>query len=1002
MPAAIPFIIQAAAAYFGASALTTAALTIAASYAVASREKRKAERQARNAFNDSLQDRLTQIRSSISPAVYVLGTVRKGGTLMYAESLGAKKEVLDTVTAFARNKCDLIAYYLGDERVELAGVGSVLDSKYGRTTVEPKTESLQVTTGTGSATLELSNAPYAPAIIGYYPSALGTVVAAARQGTNNFKLTATALVGNTLTVSGLPNGVSTVTVTYNILKYTAIALAYASGDPNQAALQSTTSSLNTKWTPNHRLRGVAHMRTQFYYDETAYFSGAPAIGAVLTGGTVSDGSLTYSFFDPRTSASLAQTKNPALLAAWFMTLPRRLGGWGVPSTWIDWTTVADAANICDEMVTVKTITGAGTEQIRRYECDTVIGTDNSPVDNLDIILSAMAGRRCFTGGLYKIFAGAFRSAIVTLTDADVIGDKSITADPSGGDDSPPNVVTARFSDSSKGYVETSPRPISNPAYIAQDGAEVTLDVSLPATTDARRASYLMGVALEQARPAFTIQLSVGGIGENLGLGDTVQLNLINRSVYSGKTLEIVGYIDNWDGTFDLSLQEMKATTYALDPNTYTPINQPAAADLSYLWRVMPLTNFRADPVSLQQLRDGSVLVRVHAFWDAITDPFVLTSGKIEIRYKDAFDSSAKYVIAATARPDDNSIFIDANLVDGNVYQFEARIINGVGASSYWVVDYAKYTGNRVDTKYIARGNARATDLSFGKYGGVQAYDSDVYSIDGYNSCHLQFRKPRTDRPLWIGFSTNPSASSNEANMQVAWAFDSTAGAYIGQNGSPVFVKTYTVNTEFGLQSDGVNISLFIDRQLYLTVPKPAGLLYLDSSFFQDLATVSGVIFGPGVDFEDFAVGTRELADQAATKLSAVSISGSNQYTLATLPVAPNYYSTTSFPAGIPDASTAVNVTLTCDLSLLSTNFGGCQIQILIFKGTLNTGASQQSSQFNLFQGDVGNNVPVTIQILSSGFLAPSQPFWVQVRINCDGSSTMRVANTKILVETIMR
>jgi hypothetical protein len=56
-------------------------------------------------------------------------------------------------------------------------------------------------------------------------------------------------------------------------------------------------------------------------------------------------------------------------------------------------------------------TGAGYVTGPRYECTLrTSSTDDPPLKNLDVILSAMAGRRAFTAGLYKIIAGAYRPA----------------------------------------------------------------------------------------------------------------------------------------------------------------------------------------------------------------------------------------------------------------------------------------------------------------------------------------------------------------------------------------------------------------------------------------------------------------------------------------------------------------------------------------------------------------------------------------------------------------
>jgi hypothetical protein len=320
------------------------------------------------------------------------------------------------------------------------------------------------------------------------------------------------------------------------------------------------------------------------------------------------------------------------------------------------------------------------ESINRYECNTVLSTDSPPLDNLDIILSSMAGKRVFTGGQYRFYAGAFRSATITMTDSDVVGDQPITVMTGGNEDAPPNSCTAKFADASKNWVESSPPPVVNQTYIDLDGHEVPLDINLPATTDPRHANYLMGVALEMHRPAFTITIAVGGIGENISLLDTVQLNLSNRSAYAGKTFEVVNIEDSWDGQFKLTLNESKTTTFALDADRFTPSDPAPIPDLSYLWMVIPLQNYVVTVVGDAIMPDSSAALNVSIVWDAVTQAYVLEGGKIENRYRPI---NGDWVGIPDVEGNSTSTSITFNPLGGMLYQFQGRVTNGVGAHSEW-------------------------------------------------------------------------------------------------------------------------------------------------------------------------------------------------------------------------------------------------------------------------------------------------------------------------------
>lgn len=676
MPQVIPFIVYAVAGTVSASATVAAVATIVASIAVAEYEKKQAEEQARQSYLNSLQDRLIQERSGVATRGYVVGTVRVGGALLYLQPLGAKGEALDQVVAFANNECDIIDYLLSDDVISPANFPG---DKYGNQTFEPTADTFNVTGPT--ATVTLQGVPKATHITWRQNGVTGTG-------------TVTTIAANVLGIGSLPSGASVVTVSYQIQEAAKLRGQFQSGTLTQSPT-AWAGYANPGWDTNHRLLGVCHIRTLFLWDQNVFQNGAPAVTAVLAGRTT-DG---YPFYDPRDGSNPVSSTNPAIVAGWWMTLPRFMGGMGIPTSWIDWTTVAAAANICDELVTVRNLTNTAYESIKRYSCDTYLDTANSPIDNLNTILSSMAGTRAFTSGLYKIFAGAFRPAVVTLTDSDIVGTKSISVNTANVDDEPPNVVTATISDANQIWQQSNPTAVTNPDYITADGYENPLDLTLNATTDARRARYLMGIALERGRPAFGLSLSIAGVGETLGLYDTVQLSLSNRSQYAGRTYEIVSYIDNWDGTFDVTLSEVKTTTFALDPDTYTPTTPVTPVDNSYLWNPPEPTTFQIASITPTTLPDGTAVTRVNLTWDPIPPAGNTPGAHFDIRYR---TTGGDFIDGGSVEGDSTGTTLTANLQDGEQYQFELRFVNGLGAVSDWVDAYTPVAGTPLPTPLSMR------------------------------------------------------------------------------------------------------------------------------------------------------------------------------------------------------------------------------------------------------------------------------------------------------------
>lgn len=662
MPAAIPLVVQAGLTYAGVQAGVVAVATFASAVAVGSYERNRAKQKARDAYNKSLRDRLITVRSAVSPRKYVLGTVRTGGTLLYADTIGSNQIALDTVTAYAANTTSLVGWYLGPDYV---AAGDFPGAKYGpRKTYRGVKQAMLAA---GSQVVTLAHEPID-----------GTVRAFAGLGESAVEIAVTDVTGAGVTVT-VPSGGASVDISYEYQGAAALYGNFYGGLYSQTIVTWGSNYPSPKWTASHRMRGTTVARTLMLWDEDVYQTGAPEVSLVLTGIGVAnpDTGSTWYPYDPRTETPvMTGTTNPALLAAWWATLPRSQRGMGIPSDWIDWDSVAAAANVCDETISVKKLDGSGYENIKRYECNTVIDTAASPSENLKVILGSMAGSFPFTAGKYRMFAGAFRSSTLTVTDDMVIGTEPITVLKSA-DDAPPNVITSTIADATKNWAETSVPQVRNATYILEDGGEVAFDLPLPATTDPRQANYLMGVALERMRPAFTCMLHMNGAGEDVALGDTLDLDLTNRSQYAGKTFEVVKIIDKWNGTFDVQLVEMKSTSYALDADRFTPINQPPPPDTSYLWDVADLTGF--------DVVDGQTSDGIEIAWDLHSQGYVRDGGEIQMRYRElGHDWRALPSMPGNSTGTTLTIAVARNAT----YEFQARAVNPLGATSPWSYEFA--------------------------------------------------------------------------------------------------------------------------------------------------------------------------------------------------------------------------------------------------------------------------------------------------------------------------
>lgn len=837
MPQIIPLIIYGAGTYLGVAATTVTLLTFASSLAIGAYEQQRAKdkaRDARAAYNESLQDRILTVRSAVAPREYLLGTVRKGGTLVYAETVGPDSTSLDSVTAICCNRTELVTYYIGDEPITPAEFPG---EKYGTAEVEDNKERFR-SDGENAQTFELALNPITDSVKVFENVSRGRI-----------ERTVTSVVGNAVTATGFLGDNSVVDIHYRANSGSKLRIQFKNGDPDQETSDWDVAT-TPGWTAEHRLRGVTYIRTLMLWDETIFANGAPPISGVFRGLAI-DG---YPFYDPRTATNPAYTDNPALLALWYMTLPRSLGGCGIPFSWVDLSWVSAAANICDELIEVRGLhPGDPLEMIKRYQCHTVISTARDPLQNLQQILSAMNGRYAFTAGAYRIVAGAFRPATRTLSIDDIVGDEEMQVLTIGGDDDPPNVVTAQFSDANKNYTETSPQAVRNPDYITDDGAEVPLDLKLPATTDARQANYLQGVMLESKRPAFGLSVPVGGVGEDVAVFDCVQIDLPDRPAYAGKTYEVLNTLDRWNGRFRLTLAEIRTQTWALDATRFTPRNPIVPPDLSYLWNVPAIAGLAVELGEPQILPDGNAITQVTLTWDAVTALYIGAGGRIEIRYAEA---GGEWTYVAPVPGDSTGTTITASLIEESNYVFQARLVNSIGAASRsWAQAWVEVEGTELAVGVAGPGiftwanpvGVSTTSSSITKTGGSAAYDAGAHSLQSYTGgCFVSARCGQIGTRRVIGLNGDPAVDAGMLGIDYALA--TTTGNVLQVYESGLLVSSHgavTVDTLVTVKYNNAAVVYEKDGAAIRTTATTANRrFFMDVSLYEIGATLVDVAFGP--------------------------------------------------------------------------------------------------------------------------------------------------------------
>jgi len=239
-------------------------------------------------------------------------------------------------------------------------------------------------------------------------------------------------------------------------------------------------------------------------------------------------------WDPRTQASV-YSENPALCLADYMANTT----WGIGARigqpdGIDEMALIEAANICDEPVA---LAGGGTEL--RYACNGVITLSEVPKTIIEGLLTSFAGRCAFSGGSWRIHAGAWRAPSVALT-ADHVREAGLTLATRVTMSSNFNGVRGQFVSPENDWQPDDFPAYASAAYLAEDGGEQKWrDISLPFTISATMAQRLAKIELERARRQMTVRLSGKLSAWAATVGDVVTLSY-DRWGFAAKPFEVQG------------------------------------------------------------------------------------------------------------------------------------------------------------------------------------------------------------------------------------------------------------------------------------------------------------------------------------------------------------------------------------------------------------------------------------------------------------------------------
>jgi len=467
--------------------------------------------------------------------------------------------------------------------------------------------------------------------------------------------------------------------------------------------QTAFTGLGAKWTSAHRLRGVACACLRLTWDNDLFPGGLPAISFDLEGRD--------EVFDPRTQTT-GYSENAALCLADYLA-----SGFGLGAAYgdeIDENDLIEAANVCDEAVT---LVEGGTEP--RYACNGSLETNEAPYRAIEDMLSAMAGQAVWSGGVWRIRAGAWR----------VPEDGVLTVDAVRAGLGLRTRVSRRENFNAIKGVFVSPdndwQPDDFPAVTKQlwldedQGQRVWKDIELKFTISAATAQRIARIELERARRQETLSWPGKLSAWRFVPADTVSVD-IARYGFEEKTFEVrsTRFVVEDDMALgcDLVLRASDANVYAWSPGEDENIYAPAPRT------TLPSPFFVAAPTSVSvqaeeiPTRAGDITFKLLVTWTGPADAFVDSGGRIELQFKLAAASDWRPSLMI----DGAQTFAEIYQVEqGEVYDLRVRAWNGIGVRSAWqtISDFTVTDGGGVA---FAENWGRVADpaVSFDAWGSV--------------------------------------------------------------------------------------------------------------------------------------------------------------------------------------------------------------------------------------------------------------------------------------------
>ena len=479
-------------------------------------------------------------------------------------------------------------------------------------------------------------------------------------------------------------------------------------DGSQTTVDSTLVTESTKWTSDHKLLDTAYIYARLKWDDEQYPNGLPNISAVVRGKKV---------YNPSTSTT-EWSQNPALILRDYL-LDSKYGLAESVSN-INSAALASAQSVCDEDVTLD---AGGTQ--KRFTCDGVIDTASSRQNNIEALLTSMAGKLVHSGGEYFISASEYVAPTVTIDESVMVGAIQIKTKQSRR--ALYNGVKGVFNSEDDRYQTADYPPVISSTYSLEDGDPIYLDMPLAFTTNHVRAQRIAKRVLLQSRQQAQIIVPCNLAALKFKAGDTIMVT--NQKIgWTSKIFEVTGYnLDlSPDGGVVVNVDAIETSSTIYDWNASEESVYLGGGEVDiYDGKAVPPTFVVASSETYIN-GDGMPMPQIGVSWTASADAFV---DHYIVGWKQSTDSNYKTATTTGTSFDIQGI----KNTSAKTYNVYVRSVNNANSPSAIVnaADVAIPARSATDIRIFAGNeNEGAAGFSVDGEGHVTARNITIYRDDG--------------------------------------------------------------------------------------------------------------------------------------------------------------------------------------------------------------------------------------------------------------------------------